>query len=172
MASTFPGAPPIWHVLPLPSPSHPSNGGTVEFDELAPAYPSNWYPPGDPGRPARDALAVHPRLHGRSVDADRLEVLNDHVRERALAQIRRVEPPQFADTHFPAVVDGDPRTVVEDAQSSGHTRVSAATTQWVTLLATVDSTDDGPTAEKQQTTPRYRVKLRSDLPDMKSGIRE
>lgn len=105
----------MWHVLPLLSPPRPSNGGTVEFGKLVPVYPSNRHPRGDPGRPARDTLAVHLRLHGRAVHADRLEVLDGQVRERALAQIRRVEPPEFADTHFPAVVDGDPCTVVEDA---------------------------------------------------------
>lgn len=45
-------------------------------------------------------------LDRRPVDADRLEVLDDQIREFAVTEIGRIEAPEFADTHFSGVVDG------------------------------------------------------------------
>lgn len=160
------------HLLPLSSASHAADRGAVEFGELAPSYPPDRDPSGRSRCPARDTLTVDPRLHGRAVDADRLEVLHDQIGERALTQIRRVEPPQFADTHFPAVVDGDPRPVVEDAQTSGHTPNWPATAQCVTVFAIGDSFDDAPRSENRCTARWNHPQMPSELPDVKSGIRE
>jgi len=130
-------------MLLLLSATHPADRRSVEFDELTLSYPPDRDPIGDPRLATRDTLTVDPRLHGRAVDADRLEVFDDQIGERALAQIRRIEAPQFANTHFSGVVDGDPGPVVEDTQTSGHTPDSPATTQYVTVLASGDSFDDG-----------------------------
>lgn len=158
MVSTFPGAPPLWHVLPLLSRPHATDRGSVVFGELIPAYPPDGDPAGGSRRPARDTLTVDPHLHDRAVDTDRLKVLDHQIGEDTLTQIRRVEPPQFADTHFSGVVDGDPRPVVEDAQTSGHAPYSPVTTQWVTVVAIGDSSDDGVWPENRPTAPRYRIK--------------
>jgi hypothetical protein len=113
--SIFPDASAIRHVLPRRALPGGPNRSAGEFEELATVYPPNGNPVGDARFPARDTLAVTPYLHGRAVDADRLEVLDDHICERTLTEIRCVEAPQFTDAHFAAVVDGYPRPVVEDA---------------------------------------------------------
>lgn len=115
VASTSPAA--LFHrqVLSTNSLPHASDRRSLEFDELAVPYPADREPSRRPRSAARDTLAVDAGLDRRAVDADGLEVLDDQIDQIAAAEIRRVEAPQFAHTHFSAVVDGYPGPVVEDA---------------------------------------------------------
>jgi hypothetical protein len=66
-------------------------------------------------------LAVHAGGDRTTVDPYVEEALDDQIREVALAEPRGVEPPEFADAHTARIVHGEPRTVVEHAESGCHT---------------------------------------------------
>lgn len=102
-------------MLPENSLPHVPDRRSVEFVELAVPYPPDREPPRRSRGAARDTLPVDARLDRRAVDAHGLEVLDDQIDQVAAAEIRCFEAPQFAHTHFSAVVDGDPGSVVEDA---------------------------------------------------------
>lgn len=104
--STFPGG--LFHgrLLPVVRRPRTSNRRSVEFDELTVPYPADGQPARRSRRATRDTLAVDASLDGRSVDADRLEVLDDQIGEIAITEIGRIEAPEFANTHFSGVVDG------------------------------------------------------------------
>jgi len=81
---------------------------------------SDWHPARDSRLTAGDTLSVDASFDPSAVDTDRLKVFNDEVRERAGAKIGRVKPPEFTNAHLPAIVDRDPRAVIEHTQSGGH----------------------------------------------------